>query len=92
MDNSIHLPSKFSVRIQQFGVRVLGGNNMYKKVSNKNMSHARLNHGKQQTTKLASLFSMIKGFDDQPRSLTHREGLEKAIRYTADMGTINRYR
>ena len=94
MDNSIHQLEKFSVWKRQFGIRSLGGNKMFTKGSNNDRTYSRRASTGIQTGKFASLVSLVKKLDGEPRSSIRTEDLEKAIRYTrpVDMGTIIRHR
>jgi hypothetical protein len=94
MENSIHQFSKFSILKRQFGIRLSGGKDMFTKGFTKEIKSTRRNGAGQQTSKFASLVSLIKKLDDRSPSSVHPEHLEKAIRYTrpVDMGTIIRSR
>ena len=94
MDNSIHLPSKFSEWKRQFGFRFLGGNNMFTKGSLNAITYTRYLQAGMQTGRFARLVSLFKRQDKRPTSFIQTEQLEKIIRYTrpVDMGTLIRYR
>jgi hypothetical protein len=88
MDNSIHFKSKFSSWTSQFGFRFFGGSKM-RTISTTNSSA-----NTRQTSKFAALVSFLKKLDDQPRSSTPSERLERSRhqRTTVDSGPMIRNR
>jgi hypothetical protein len=94
MNNSIHLPSKFSLRKREFGIRLLGGTIMYTKGYNQDFNPTRQPRMVRKSGRLAGLVSLIKRLDDRSHASIYKEGLQKANHHTlpVDMRTNYRYR
>jgi hypothetical protein len=88
MDNSIHFKTKFSSWTSQFGFRFFGGNKMGA------ISYTNSSETNRQRCKFAALVSFLKKLDDQPRSTTQSERLERSRyqRTTVDIGPMIRNR
>jgi hypothetical protein len=88
MDNSIHFKSKFSSWTSQFGFHFFGDSKM-RTISTTNSST-----NTRHTSKFAALVTFLKKLDDQPRSSTPSERLERSRyqRTTVDSGPMIRNR
>lgn len=86
MDNSIHFKTKLSSWTSQFGFRFFGGNKM------RTIGYTNSSINTRQTSKFAALVSFLKKLDDQPRSSTQSERLERSRyqRTTVDIGPMIR--
>jgi hypothetical protein len=88
MDNSIHFKTKLSSWTSQFGFSFFGGSKMRTNGTTNSSTNTR------QTSKFAALVSFLKKLDDQPRSSTQSERLERSRyqRTTVDIGPMIRNR